>query len=102
MMDVVEYIIKNNIEDWELNKAKDYFIDVLDRPACGKFVEKLIVKNTEPFKLIYSLIEFYRDFGLDEMLLGDIESEANWGITFRDNEKVLVIIDAGFNENIYN
>ena len=100
--DVIEYIVKNNIEDWELDKAKDYFNNTLGRPGCGKFVEKLIAQRTKPFKLIHSLIEFYRDYGLEELILGDVESEANWGITFRDNEEVLVIIDAGFNENVYN
>lgn len=48
-----------------------------------------------------SLIDFYRKYGLDELLTGDLEEIENWGITIRDNKKVLVIIDAGFNEDIF-
>ena len=36
------------------------------------------------------------------MLLGDVESIANWGLAIRGNEQVLVIIDAGFDLNVYN
>lgn len=71
------------------------------------FVDKLIqarqtTRSPEPLKCIWSLIDFYRKNGLDEMLLGDIASPANWGITVRNNEKVLVIIDAGFDKDVYN
>jgi len=45
-----------------------------------------------------SLLEFYRKNGEDELLLGDVEEIENWGITIRNDQKVLVIIDAGFNE----
>jgi hypothetical protein len=48
-----------------------------------------------------SLIDFYRQYGLDELLTGDLEEIDNWGITIRNNKKVLVIIDAGFNEDIF-
>jgi hypothetical protein len=48
-----------------------------------------------------SLIDFYRTHGLDELLIGDLEETENWGITIRNNKKVLIIIDAGFNEDIY-
>jgi len=48
-----------------------------------------------------SLLEFYRKNGEDELLLGDVEEIENWGITIRNNQKVLVIIDAGFNEQVY-
>ncbi len=34
-------------------------------------------------------------------MLGDIEQLENWGITVRDGKEILVIIDAGFNEDIY-
>lgn len=61
----------------------------------------LIDNKGEAIKAIHSLIDFYRKFGLDELLLGDIESSVNWGITVRNNEKVLVIIDAGFNDEVY-
>lgn len=62
----------------------------------------MIESKTEAFKAIRSLIDFYRRNGLSSMLLGDVESEANWGLTFRNNEQVLVIIDAGFDQDIYN
>ena len=48
-----------------------------------------------------SLIDFYRKYGLDELFMGDLEEIDNWGITIRNNKKVLVIIDAGFNEDIF-
>lgn len=62
----------------------------------------LIESKTYAFNAMRSLLEFYRKNGLDSMLLGDVESEANWGLTFRGNEQVLVIIDAGFDFNVYN
>ena len=49
-----------------------------------------------------SLVDFYRRNGLDSMLLGDVESVANWGLAIRSNEQVLVIIDAGFDMDVYN
>lgn len=60
------------------------------RPGCVRFVDKLIdsrqsIKAPEAMKCIWSLIDFYRKNGIQSMLPGDIESEANWGITVRNN-----------------
>ena len=52
------------------------------------------------FKSMFSLLEFYVRYGLNEMLLGDVEEVENWGITFRNDQKTLVIIDAGFSKTV--
>lgn len=84
VVDVIEFIVKHKLEDFELQKAKDNF------QANGSNVAAYLVMNlmssTSPaFDALRSLIDFYRRNGLNSMLLGDVESEANWGLTFRDN-----------------
>ena len=101
MVDVIDFIVRHNLEDFELAKAKQHFTDN-GSPVSAYFIQNLIESKTEAFKAIRSLIDFYRRNGLSSMLLGDVESEANWGLAFRNNEQVLVIIDAGFNQDIYN
>ena len=61
----------------------------------------LIDNKTPAFDAVRSLIDFYRRNGLNAMMLGDIESEGNWGTTFRDGQQVLVIVDAGFDFDVY-
>ena len=100
MTDVIDFIIRHNIGDWELNKAVEHF-NANQRPGCAHFVQRLAANATEAYKAFYSLLDFYRKNGLNAMLLGDVESLANWGLTFRNNEQVLVIIDAGFSQDVY-
>ena len=44
----------------------------------------MLSRETEVFKSMFSLLEFYVRYGLNEMLLGDVEEVEKWGITFRD------------------
>lgn len=88
------------IDDWELNKVYEHY-KANGSYTYAYFVSKLINNKSKAFDAIRSLIEFYRKNGLDEMLLGDVESPANWGIAIRDNEKVLVIIDAGLADDVW-
>lgn len=89
IIEIIVFIIHNKIEDWELQKVRQHF-DENVRPGCVRFVDKLIdsrqsTRAPEAMKCIWSLIDFYRKNGLQSMLPGDVESEANWGLTFRNN-----------------
>jgi len=58
--------------------------------------------GSRAFDAIRSLIEFYREFGGKELLYQDLQTVKNWGLAIRDGEQVLVVIDAGFNEEVLN
>ena len=100
IVNAIRFIIKMKIDDWELQKAIDYFDEWGNVPS--KNVVKIIKDGTDlNAKALKSLLSFYRKNGLDALLLGDVEEIDNWGIAFRDNQKTLMIIDAGFDENVY-
>ena len=99
IVNVIQLIIQMKLEDWEFPKLKMQYLN-MDVPTYAAFVQRLMDDNSLAVQAIKSLIEFYRKNGLDELLLGDIEVIDNWGITFRDDQKVAVIIDAGFNTAI--
>ena len=84
VVDVIEFIVKHKLEDFELQKAKDNF--KANGSNVAAYLVMNLMSNTSPaFDALRSLIDFYRRNGLNSMLLGDVESEANWGLTFRDN-----------------
>lgn len=96
----ISFIIKMKIDDWELQKAIDYFNEMENIPS--KNIVKMLKDGNDPnANTLKSLLQFYRTNGLDALLLGDVEEIDNWGIAFRDNQKTLVIIDAGFNDDVY-
>ena len=101
VVDVIEFIVKHKLEDFELQKARDNF-QSNGSDVAAYLVMNLMSSTSPAFDALRSLIDFYRRNGLKSMLLGDVESEANWGLTFRDNYPVLVIIDAGFDSDVYN
>lgn len=101
VVDVIDFIVKHKLEDFELYKAKDNFKANCSNVATN-LVMNLMSNTSSAFDALRSLIDFYRRNGFKSMLLGDVESEANWGLTFRDNQPVLVIIDAGFDSDVYN
>lgn len=96
----ISFIIKMKLDDWELQKAIDYF-DEWDNNPSKNIVKMLKNGNNSNAKALRSLLQFYRKNSLDALLLGDVEEIDNWGITFRENQKTLVIIDAGFNDDVY-
>lgn len=100
LVQAIEFIIQTKLQQSELRKAQQHFLNN-QTYRLAIFISKLIENKTEATKAMNSLLDFYRKYGLDELLLGDLESPANWGLTIRNNERVLVIIDAGFNEDIY-
>lgn len=100
IMNVIEFIVKMKIDQQELNKVKTHF-EQLDNLVYANFVKLLNDNETPATNAMLSLIDFYKRHGLDEMLIGDLEEIDNWGITIREGQKVLVIIDAGFSEDVY-
>lgn len=101
LINLIEKIINNKIDN-------DHIKDLLTNEYIKyDFVTKNVIYNIldnpgDPAIIaLMSLIDFYRTHGLDELLIGDLEEIENWGITIRNNKKVLIVIDAGFNEDIY-
>ena len=100
IVNVIELIINMKLEDFQYSQLVQHY-EKLDNDIYAQFVQQLIDNRSQAFDAIRSLISFYRKNGLNELLMGDLETINNWGIAIRDNQKVLVIIDAGFNEDIF-
>lgn len=47
---------------------------------------------------LLSLFKFYSAHSADELLVDDIYEIENWGLAYRENKPVLLIIDAGYSE----
>ena len=69
----------------------------------ARFIDNMIQKSktNEAFKALMSLLKYYAENGPNGLILDDFEEIENWGITMRNGQKVLVIIDAGFSEDVY-
>ena len=98
---MIEFIIKNKLDDWDIDKIYKHFMNN-GSSVYARFALALLKQETKPMKTLHSLLDFYRRNKLEDMELGDLESLANWGLAMRDNQHVLVIIDAGFSDEIYN
>lgn len=87
--------------DEMLQKTKQFF--TTDQPSDVKrlLLGRVVDAKTPAFAALHTLFEFYYKNGLDELLVGDLEYLENWGITIRDNQKVLVVIDAGFSDSVW-
>ena len=92
---IIEFILKLKLEDFQFSQAINYFKS-LENYAAANLFKQLLEKDNEQMIALKSLIEFYRKNGQDELLLGDIEEIENWGLTIRNGQKVLIIIDVGF------
>lgn len=97
---VIEFILYTKLDDWEWKKLVDHYMSI-DNPIYATFAKWLLTDESEQFQALRSLLDFYRQNGTKELMLGDVEQLENWGITVRDGKEILVIIDAGFNEDIY-
>ena len=81
-----------------------YLLDYYEKDdnfVKATLIKQLIHPPTEAFKALRSLIHFYADNGLNELLINDLEFTENWGLTIRNGQECLVVIDAGFNEDVY-
>ena len=100
LVNIIEFIIKMRIESFQMNMLVEYYTN-MNNTVYANAVKNIINNYQSPaIQAFHSLIEFYKKHGLDELLTGDLEVLDNWGITFRNNQKVLVIIDAGFNDKV--
>lgn len=97
---VIEFILYTHLQNWEWRKLVDHYLSI-DNKVYATFAKWLMTEDNVQFQTLRSLLDFYRKHGTDELLLGDVEEVDNWGITVRDNKEVLVIIDAGFNADIF-
>ena len=101
VLDIVNIIVQTKVPNDEFEQVRKYYVDQ-QRWTYAYFVSQLIDKPNEPAnKAILSLIDFYRKNGLDELLIDDLDDPRNWGLTVRDGKQVLVVIDAGFNEDVF-
>ena len=51
---------------------------------------------------LYELYTYVSDYQPDMATLNDWKAISNWGVVNRNGKEKLVIIDDGFNENVYN
>lgn len=101
VMDVVVFMVENNIPSNEAIRALDHFKKRYDSLKVNT-ARKLAESNDEASCALRSLVDFYlENGGFDSLLPGDLESVENWGLTLRNDHPVLVVIDAGFDANVY-
>ena len=100
VVEVLSFIYKMKLGDWELNKAYEHF-KYIGSGVCMQLVKKLMTEKSPAIEALKSLIEFYRNHSENDLLLGDLENHANWGLTVRDGKETLVVIDAGFSDDVY-
>ncbi len=90
-----------------LNRDLDVIVDAVmsdldDECFAQENVLRAIAKpETMAAKALRSLAEFYDEHSEDELITYDLDEIENWGLTVRDGQEVLVVIDAGFSEQIY-
>lgn len=104
--ELIEFVFKVPWEsgqtlDQILLKTKDFYAVTQPNPVKEQLLKRLVQPKTLAEKALRSLFDFYDNYSLDELLVGDLESIENWGISIRDGQKVLVIIDAGFSEDVW-
>ena len=71
-MNIIELIIKGKVVDDEFPKLMEYY-NGLGNAVAERVVQDIIQQKTPAFKALKSLIDFYRRYGLDELLPGDVE-----------------------------
>lgn len=66
-----------------------------------KIIKNIFAEKNPSFKNLNSLSQFYAQYGVDIMLPNDLERAENWGVVNRGNGDELLIIDAGFSEQVW-
>ena len=59
-----------------------------------------VQKNAAEADQLKSLVRFWRKYGMDELLPGDVINSQNWGYAIRDGQIKPVIVDAGFSRGV--
>lgn len=101
LRDIFERCCDFNSKKNTLLKAVDFYKSGQGAAVVKKLFNFMLSNNSLASTALMSLFDFYFRYGTDEMLLDDIEEIDNWGLTIRDGQKVPVIIDAGYSEDIY-
>ena len=101
LMYLIEFIIENDVENGQYPELLNMYENA-GQHGAAHFIDNLMNNGSRAFDAIRSLIEFYREFGGKELLYQDLQTVKNWGLAIRDGEQVLVVIDAGFNEEVLN
>lgn len=85
-----------------LNKDLDAVVDTLigsdDKIILANVLHAIASPKTMAAKALRSLAEFYDEHSEEDLITYDLEDIKNWGLTIRDSQKTLVIIDAGFSK----
>lgn len=88
----------------ELRSSKDKNADeeLENLQNMLKFMNLVKKHKTAQAAVIADLFKFYEDnaWDTDELLPGDLTNINNWGLAIRDGELCLVILDAGFSEEV--
>lgn len=102
VLNVVDFMIRHGLSESQFSEAVKFYKETY-RSLEWSIASKLATSMDESAIALRSLVKFYNENGgSDALLLGDLEPLENWGITFRNGQKVLVVIDAGFNADVYN
>lgn len=99
IIDVIELIVSLNIPNEEL---KNVYANYLKTKAfgCAEFIKQLISHKREADDAMLSLIDFYRDYGNQALVMGDLRNPNNWGYTIRNGQGTMLVIDAGLDNDI--
>ena len=84
----------------DLYAVVDVALDNLDYEnfAYENVLHAIDKPKTMAEKALRSLAEFYDEYTEDDLIPDDLEEIENWGLTVRNGQEVLVVIDAGFSD----
>ena len=83
----------------ELKKAVYAYCCNVEEEDIQKYIEDEIY--SEHNMPLYELYTYVSDYQPDMATLNDWKAISNWGVVNRNGKEKLVIIDDGFNENVY-
>lgn len=99
VVDVIEFIVSLDLPDEELKDVYKHYLK-MKAFGCAEFAKQLVEQKREADKAMHSLLQFYRDYGSKELVVGDLRNPENWGYAVRKGQSVMLVIDAGLDETI--
>lgn len=98
-IDVIEFIVSLELHDNELMSVYGHYVKA-KAFGCADFAKRIAKPLREADKAMHSLIQFYRDYGKSELVIGDLRNPENWGYTVRNGQSTMLVIDAGLDNAI--
>ena len=94
LKDIIHYMY------FQYNNRSNYWFNEEEKIKLDRFFNENIYN--EQNKELYNLYHYMLDYQPDRASISDWGAKSNWGVVNRNGEEWLVIIDDGFDDDIYN